>query len=261
MFRELTDEEVKQLLAFLLQNFMSNKNSVIDAIQSLSTQFVENFRLFKQKLNSGESIEISNYYIGSLTKKYAVDRIKNFERRTRCLTNQFDCEDVSRRFNGFAELITTFVQEVIDRDGLKFLKDLINQLYVAIKSPKLDSEDSDSSSEESVDQQNKTLTGTSLVEKQLLEITDVQNKATISSYVKKYFEEENVILFISGYFAAAIEIGRQRLDFRNFELQVNQAADAVYKINLDLKKSKSDRDNAFVSYFEKVHKDLALTQT
>ena len=131
-----------------------------------------------------------------------------------------------------------------------------------MRSPRQDSEDSESASSEdySLDENHKMLVGTAFFEKQLLEITDVQNKAAVHNYVKKYFEGEDYALHFSSYFTTAIEIGRQKLDFRAYELEIKQANEACYRMSLDLKKAKSERDLAFTNHFDKVVKDLLVAQ-
>ena len=55
--------------------------------------------------------------------------VKHFDRRIKNLNLQIDHETLTIRFNSFIELTSTFVSEVLEQSGLKFLKDLINQLY------------------------------------------------------------------------------------------------------------------------------------
>ena len=46
-----------------------------------------------------------------------------------------------KRVNSFTDLAQTCIQEVLEKDGMKFLRDMISQLYLALKSP--DRQDSD----------------------------------------------------------------------------------------------------------------------
>ena len=47
MFKDLTESEIAQMLAFSLESFSGDKNSVIGAIQSLNPQFIQVLNLYK----------------------------------------------------------------------------------------------------------------------------------------------------------------------------------------------------------------------
>lgn len=129
MFKDLTETEIVQMLAFSLESFSGDKNSVIGAIQSLNPQFIQVMNLYKQKLATDGTVEINKAFMNSMTKSHIDSMVRNFDRRIRSLNLQVDHEVVSKRANSFAELTLTCISEILEKEGMKFLKDTINQLY------------------------------------------------------------------------------------------------------------------------------------